>query len=68
MEYLPPKGTTAETQLEIIEQRFYTEAALFGMARAFADRREALEHCDALLDAANQIKATGQPIQAEGAA
>lgn len=66
--YEPPKGLSAETQLEIIEQHFYDEAALFGMARALVDRREAATRCDQLLDAANQIMQTGQPINVEGAA
>lgn len=63
--YTPPAGLTAETQLEIIERHFYDEAALFGMARALADRREAAARCDALLDAANQIMQTGKPIDCE---
>lgn len=64
-QYQPPKGLTAETQLEIIEQHFYDEAALFGMARALVDRREAAARCDSLLDAANHIMRTGQPIDVE---
>lgn len=63
--YQPPKDLSAETQLEIIEQHFYDEAALFGMARALVDRREAAARCDSLLDAANQIFKTGQPINVE---
>lgn len=64
-QYTPPTGLSAETQLEIIEQHFYDEAALFGMARALVDRREAMARCDSLLDAANQILATGKPINVE---
>lgn len=67
MEYQPPAGTTAETQLEIIEHRFYTECAMYGLARALVDRKQAMEHIDALLDAANHIRATGQPINVEAA-
>jgi len=64
-QYQPPQGISAEAQLEIIERHFYDEAALFGMARALRDRREAAARCDALLDAANQIMRTGQPIDVE---
>lgn len=63
--YTPPTGLSAETQLEIIEQHFYDEAAMVGLCRAVADRKDQLARVDALLDARNEIVRTGQPINVE---
>lgn len=64
-QYTPPAGLSAETQLEIIEQHFYDEAAMVGLCRALADRKDQLARVDALLDARNEIVRTGQPINVE---
>lgn len=80
-EYLRPEGISDEAALEIIEDHFYRESANYreaGIALRNANylnrgdalhrRIEALEHCDALLDAASEIRRGLGHSAVEGAA
>ena len=79
-EYMRPDGISDETALEIIEHQWYVEATnyreaglclrnpdYYNRAEALRRRTEALEHSDALLDAANEIRAGLGHSAVEGA-
>ena len=50
MEFIQTAVEPAE-QAELIKELWYNEAALFKAAVRLIDRKQHLEHCDALLDA-----------------
>lgn len=50
MEFIQTVTEPAE-QAQLIKELWYNEAALFKAAARLIDRKQHLEHCDALLDA-----------------